>query len=369
MKIRSDVDYCEVGTLLGKKIVVGIKEENSYIQFDAKYIDIIKEIMDNGKKEDIEDLCKENKKMQQIYNLFKNKGYLDNNTEAKRSFNELKNIGKILKSITCKQLVFLNRRVVRMVFSLIIILSVILIVLNLGLLKKPIDYYSMSPIQILISILVIPCAVLGLHEIGHCLAAYSMGVKVKSISIALFIAFPILAVIYSGLQLHKTRHKIWVELGGVSMNLFLAALGLLYSNYIGESAIVRIWILANISTILTNISFIGMTDGYFILTSLIGVNNIRLLGYQCICKYISHKYGESNSKERICGILLFVSIGISFISLYTGIRYISLMFGISVRISNCIQWLFVLAMLTLFVSKLFKYKKTLDHNSIKGFDI
>lgn len=362
MKIRSDVEYCEVNTLLGKKILVGIKEKNSYIQFDEKYVETIKQIVDNGKKKDVKEFCKESEKKKQIYNLFQHKGYLDGEIEVKESFNELKNFGRVLKSITCKQLNFLNKKIIRWIIFLIVILSAIFMILNLDILRKPIDYYSMSLIQILISIFIIPCAVLGLHEIGHCLAAYSIGVKVKKISIGLFITFPILAVTYSGLQLHKTRHKIWVELGGVCMNLFLATLGVLYSNYIGMSAVVQIWIIANVSTMITNMSFIGMTDGYFIVTSLIGVNNVRLLGYQCICKCISRKYSEISSKDRICGIVLLVSIGISFISLYTGISYLSLMFGVPIRISNYVQIFFVLIMFILFVSRLLKYKKVLDNN-------
>ncbi len=354
MKIRKDVEFKEVNTLLGKKIYVGIRNENSFIQFDSKYIQDIKYIINRGKEEEIEKICDFTMNQESIIDLFNRKGFCDNGRIVEKSFNEFERVGKEFASIKIKDGDLSENKLCVFVLMLIIITSLAVLISNSSLIASEIDYTSIQIRDILLSITIVPILVLGLHEFGHCLFARTVGIGVSKIVFGFFIVFPMIAVRYRGIHLYSTWKKIWTEFGGIFMNLFLACIGIFMKEIITNSPVVDIWIMANISMVLMNLSILGMTDGYFILTSITGLTNLRLIGYSFFAKALKKdRWKTIHKKEVVSGLALFLTSLLSFITLLLQLFYIGSLFNIDKFFLNVISVIAISFLLFRYVYKIF----------------
>ena len=333
MKVRTDVEYCINHTISGKIMLVGIKEINSFMKVDKNHLDAAKRFIEKYKTEDV-DIKNLDEEETRFYNSFSKLGYMDNGVEAKTAFNEFKTLGKeIVKVEPSNKELF--PKIDDVTKTIILIMSVVLgfiyIFRNRALIPTQIDYVHMKLWEIFLTILLFPALVMGLHEVGHCFIAKVYGVKIKSVSIGWFYICPLLLVQYFGLNLEKQYKKIAVMFGGAYFNFLLAVLGVFIKAHFGmyiSDAVIGIWISAHISLIITNLGLYGMTDGYYIVSSIIGIMNIRLKGYKCLNSIVSKKGLPKQHDVKVCGAILIGLFTTSVISVYANIRYWLRLFGL-----------------------------------------
>ena len=354
MKVRSDVDYCINHTVSGKIMLVGIKEINSFMKVDKKHLEAAKSFIDKYKTNDV-DMEKLDEEETRLCNSFSKLGYMDNGVEAKTAFNEFKTLGKELVKVepSNKELFPQIGDVVKTIILLMsVVLGMVYIFRNRALLPDEIDYVHMKLWEILFTIILFPGLVMGLHEVGHCFVAKVYGVKIKSVSLGWFYICPLLLVQYYGLNLEKQYKKIAVMLGGAYFNFLLAVLGVFIKSHFGlyvSDAVIGIWISAHISLIITNLGLYGMTDGYYIVSSIIGIMNIRLKGYKCLNSIISKKGLPKQHDVKACGAILIGLFATSVLSVYANIRYWLRLFGLPEYIFEVI----FLTILLVIVSRFF----------------
>lgn len=342
MKVRDDVCYNVNYTLLGKKMFLGIKAYNSFLKIDGKHIQEVQNFVDKYKNEEIiqESLDDSQKRICKGLMLH---GFLDDGTSPKESFNEFKKVGKLFFQVHPKSSgisPFRNLTLAMIVQFLLIATVILFITFNQVHIPEHIDYVHMEIWEIAVTILIFPGLILLLHEMGHCIMAFIMGVKISSVSIGWFSIFPVVLVSYYGLNLETMKQKITVMFGGIYMNIVLAALGIavkIIEPGLEHSAVVDIWISANIGSAWSNLSLFGMTDGYFMLTSAVGIYDIRMKGYKYIGKVLNKRKDlKMNNTYRLCAILLFVMYISGLINSFVLVRYICELFDLSDILLNII---------------------------------
>ena len=319
MKVRADVCYNVNYTLAGKILLVGIKGLNSFVKLEPKHADAAIEFIDRYK----ETLSPVETKL--FHNLNKI-GYLDNEVKPREAFNEFKRVGKLFFSIRPKkdgELLAgkLMLKIALFVLSIVAMLSFIGVYASY--IPTQIDYIHMELWEIIFTISVFPGAVLAIHEAGHCFVARCVGVKIDNISLGWFFIYPLVLVQYYGLNLEKQSKKIMVMAGGVYFNLIMAFFGILLKVLFPQvsGAVIDIWISANISTIITNLGLFGMTDGYFIASTLIGIMDIRLKGYKYLNMLLNRKKEKAGKDYQACGAILLVLFVTSLGSVFVNLNY------------------------------------------------
>ncbi len=333
MKVRADVCYNINYTLAGKILLVGIKGLNSFVKLEPKHANAAMEFIDRYKEQDIEPEQLNDVETKLFHNLNRI-GYLDNEVKPREAFNEFKRVGKLFFSIKpkkekealagCQAL-----KIALFVISIVAMLS--FIGLNDTYIPSQIDYVHMKLWEIIFTIGVFPAAVLAVHEAGHCFVARCVGVKVDNISLGWFFIYPLVLVQYYGLNLEKQSKKIMVMAGGVYFNLIMAFLGMFLKVLFPQQvsgAVIDIWISANISTIITNLGLFGMTDGYFIASTLIGIMDIRLKGYKYLNMLLNRKKEKLGKDYKTCGGILMVLFLSSLSSVFVNLNYWLTLFGL-----------------------------------------
>lgn len=356
MKVRLDVCYNINYTLFGKILLVGIKGLNSFVKFDSEYVNDVITFIDTYKEKDIEP-DKLSPMEKRLFDNFSKIGYLNNGVKPKAAFNEFKRIGKLLFSIQPKQDKRLCEGSLKVKITLFIV-SIIAMLWFIGsnatCIPSQIDYIHMKLWEIIVTITVFPVAVLAIHELGHCCIARCVGVKIDNISLGWFFIYPLVLVQYLGLNLEKQSKKIMVMAGGVYFNLIMAFVGIvlkvLYPEQVG-GAVIDIWISANISTIITNLGLFGMTDGYFIVTTLIGIMDIRLKGYKYLNMTLNRNITNVRKDYRICGLILVLLFLTSLSSVFVNLNYWLTLFDLSKYIFYIVFTCVVFVMVNRFITR------------------
>lgn len=359
MRVREDVCYRFNYTFTGKQMLVGIKGINSFVKFNYQYADRIVKFINQYKNKDIrlEDLTSENKI---IYDNFNKLGYLNNGIEPKESFNEFKKMGKsffeFFPKSESKETIG-SSRIGIFGFTITTILLALFVVSNRSYLPKSIDYIHMHLWEIYFTIGIFPWAVLAIHELGHCLMAKYVGVKIANVSLGWFFIYPIVLVQYHGLNLESQSKKSLVMLGGVYFNFLMVVLGVFMKSlfpHLIYGAVIDIWISANISTIITNMGLFGMTDGYFLVTMWLGITDIRLKGYKYLNSIFNRRKQSFGRDYKVCGGLLSVLFITGLISLIINIDYWTRLMNVSNTIVFFLVVLFIVILTFRFVLRIKK---------------
>lgn len=359
MRVREDVCYRFNYTFTGKQMLVGIKGINSFVKFNHQYADKIVDFINQYKDNDIrlEDLTSDNKI---IYDNFNKLGYLNNGIEPKESFNEFKKMGRSFYEFFPKSEskdTFGSSKAGVFGFIITTILLILFVGLNKFYLPKDIGYIHMKIWEICFTIGVFPWAVLVVHELGHCLMAKYVGVKIANISLGWFFIYPIVLVQYHGLNLESQSKKSLVMLGGVYFNFLMIVLGVLLKSLYPRliyGTVIDIWISANISTIITNMGLFGMTDGYFLVTMWFGITDIRLKGYKFLNSIFNHRKQSFSSDYKVCGGVLSILFITGLISLIININYWSRLLDVSSVIVFLLLVIFIVTLTIRFVLRIKK---------------
>ncbi len=102
-KFKQDFTYIFNKTLMGDRLLVGLKKENSFILIKPEYVESFLKLYESIKFKNNTNFLE--KKEIDLINIFIKKGYFEG-YETKSSFNEVKFLGKELLSynINCKNI-------------------------------------------------------------------------------------------------------------------------------------------------------------------------------------------------------------------------------------------------------------------------
>jgi putative peptide zinc metalloprotease protein len=213
------------------------------------------------------------------------------------------------------------------------------------------------PDNILVLWLLFPC-IKALHEFGHAFATKAFGGEVHEMGVMLLVVTPVPYVDASAANGFRQKwRRALVGAGGMAVELFIASLALFFwlsaQPGVPRTLAYNAIFIAGISTLFFNANPLLRYDGYYILSDLIEIPNLRAranayLFYLCeryLFGNVNADRAESTSSERAW----FVSFGIlSFLYRITVVTAILLFiadrfFGIGVllAIGAALAWLIV----------------------------
>lgn len=123
-----------------------------------------------------------------------------------------------------------------------------------------------------------------LHEFGHAFTAYSKGVEVPHMGLAFIVFYPVLYTETSGVwRLKEMPSRVRIGLAGIVTELVLATYALLIWNLSApgmvQSMAFAVVAVALIGSLLVNVNPLMRFDGYFVLSDVIGLENLHQQGF------------------------------------------------------------------------------------------
>jgi putative peptide zinc metalloprotease protein len=118
------------------------------------------------------------------------------------------------------------------------------------------------------------------HELGHAYVATAMGVRVRSMGIAVMLMAPMLYTdVTESWRLQDRRKRMAIDLAGVAVEMVIAGLALLAWAFLppgdGRDIALVITTAAVAATLAVNLSPFMRFDGYYVLSDLIAVKNLQ----------------------------------------------------------------------------------------------
>lgn len=340
-KFCNDFSYVVNKTLTGEKLLVGIRKMNSYVLIHKPYVEAFHSLCENSMIGTFD--YEANSKESTLIRLFKNKGYFEG-YPCTRSFNEVEMVGKQLFSYHFKEKSLKHTNNVLSllfccVYCAIFLMLFTFIVANVVFLNSlTIDVKTITFLEVLVCFTLIPFMINFLHELYHYVVARILNISLKSFKISFFISFPIYFLDYNGINLHMTTHKLCVISAGILSHLVNILIGIfLYKSY--QNNILLVWIIANMSMIVTNISLISPSDGYYFLSNLLGVYNLRRRGYLSL-RTLFNKNEKWN--KDYCGFYLLLGILLSVVAFYRMFLYYGNFFAINNFFLLCITLVLII---------------------------
>lgn len=316
LELRDSFRFIENKTLTGKKLIAGDIESNTYINVRREKTGLFKEVVAIISKGNIPSIDVLDDEHRNMANQMDAKGFFKSSDHAPESFNEISSFAKILfkkkfnHGDTRKGI---DTKLLAAFFAFMCFATTIYIIKHYSYFKTTIDYASLSIPMLVCGILIMPCLVSLFHEAGHYIIAILLGIQVSTLQIGFFIIYPTVYLTYKGLNVCTTTKKILVLFGGILGHLFALAIAIFTISLGIKHVLIEIWLLVNVTMIFTNLSFLGVSDGYYILSSLVGVYNLRLLGYTAMKKMLSGqkaKKAEVLSGSAIASLWLFSFFGL-----------------------------------------------------------
>ena len=134
----------------------------------------------------------------------------------------------------------------------------------------------------------------AIHEFYHGLICKKYGGQVPRCGLVLILFSPIAFVdVTSSWRFRSKWHRIFTAAGGMYIEFFVASLAVLVWARTEQPLVAQICqnviTMASVSALLCNANFLMRFDGYYILTDLLGIQNLYTTGQQYL-RYFSRKY-------------------------------------------------------------------------------
>lgn len=129
------------------------------------------------------------------------------------------------------------------------------------------------------------------HEAGHAVAAKHCGVQVREAGILIFMLTPTAYVnISDAWQLKRRRDRVTIAMAGVYIEVLIASLALWYwwlaSGEFSRQLAAQIVLLAGPGTLLVNANPLLRLDGYYALSDLLNIPNLRMHGRRLVGQFL-----------------------------------------------------------------------------------
>ncbi len=270
--------------------------------------------------------------------------------ESKRKHNPIviEKYGKVICSIPLPSKSFLTTQILTWNLRstcMLLLLSVIYLVINHKLIfivseEIFIGYqnYSIGVFESFEMFLTIYSSLLIsiiLHEFMHIIVAYICGIQPKTVSILLkYYLFPVFYVTYENMYKYSIKSRLQVLFAGSFANIILVIFGLtlfLLTNY---NEIFIVFAFVNLFQCVHSLNFTVVSDGYYIVSTILDRENLLLKGYGEVKNLFIHKnktdvislgFGVVNATVVISTLILVISLGMKLYS-QTGYVFISIVF-------------------------------------------
>lgn len=137
------------------------------------------------------------------------------------------------------------------------------------------------------------CFLKLVHETGHAVCAKRHGVRVGPMGVIFFLCAPLAYVdVTDAWKLPQRRDRIQIALAGVSLELLVGAIAawIWWLSPLGsvKHLAAQVFLLAGPATLLVNANPLLRLDGYYVVSDLLEIPNLRTLGRQRLGAWIDH---------------------------------------------------------------------------------
>lgn len=357
MQLKSDFSYVECKTLTGKKLLVGLKNSNSYIQINKDYVSDFYKLLTKLDENPLENyIFTEKEKI--LIKIFNKKGFFEGDECNTKSFNEYSNFVKIILKkdlLSIRNIKLNNINIFYSIYMFIWIVGTFYLFKNFNIIQRTINFKGTSIVEWISIGILIPTIIYISHEFGHFIVAQFLGIKVSRLIIGFFVCCPVIYLEYNGLNLNTTVKKLSVISAGILIHIINTCIGIVLFKLGFNSIILDVWIVANSSMILTNLMLFGPSDGYFFINSLLGIYNLRYKGYKALNSLLNrYKVSSLSTLEKTCGILLVLFWTFSFYGVTITLTYYGGILSIPQKYISIVSIIFITLSLGRFIMKIFK---------------
>ncbi|WP_250674432.1 M50 family metallopeptidase (plasmid) [Paraclostridium ghonii] len=306
-----------------------------------------------------------------FYNLLKTTGLLENETENIVDKSEYEKYSlKILQMDISKRERFFEKfsfmiPIIFITTLILIPLSIYNIINNLGYFVD-VNSFKINGSSILgfLSVATIFFLSILLHECAHGVVARKYGLIPKNLNIALYLyVSPMVYLKIPGLYTLKEKQRIKVWSAGMYMNLFISLLSFSILGALKGLSFKLIFICGyiNLMLIFMNICPFLPLDGYFILSTILKLPNLRKKSFKEFIKFINRK---NNNLTFIYFIYFFTSITVMSLLVLSQVVIIYKNFTLGYKINHSILsalWEVKIYILLLILGIVFKVKHAISY--------
>lgn len=119
--------------------------------------------------------------------------------------------------------------------------------------------------------------ILFFHELGHVVAAYCCRIPVEKIGVGIYLSYIVFYTDVTNSWLGNRKERLLVDVGGLYFQLFFLAFFLLGQHYTDGviSVVFGLLFWDNLIIMLFNLNPLAMFDGYWILSDILDIKNLR----------------------------------------------------------------------------------------------
>lgn len=302
-----------------------------YKLFDGEHTidDIVKIYKDNNKEIDV----------LKLFNIAEQAGLIENTNKKEVILNEFQKYGFSIMDINIgDKLNCIFRRCAHIVsipfcvFLVAIILIATVLLPKFGISIVKLNIYNLFDsvfISIIISTVITTICVL-LHEMAHAIVAAHYRLIPQKVSISIYLFTPIIYITIPGIYTLPRKQRILVHAAGIIMNAFIFSVSVMFLPFSFGTLREIMLLIAfnNLGLIVMNLVPFLPLDGYFILTNILKIPNLRRISGK---KIISIIRGE---KRKLVEYIIYNIISVLFVSLVSISIVIQIIYNFSLGVNS-----------------------------------
>jgi putative peptide zinc metalloprotease protein len=152
------------------------------------------------------------------------------------------------------------------------------------------------------------------HEMGHAAATYHFGGKHSGIGFGFYLLTPVLYSDVTSAWKFNTKERVIVNLAGIYFELVFGTVLILFALLIDNKTLLIIPFIIFIKT-LFNLNPFFRTDGYWVLSDLIKIPNLRKSSNDFLSDFLHHRTSNENNRLKNY-LILYALISNSFIIVF-----------------------------------------------------
>ncbi|MDF2677422.1 MAG: Zn-dependent protease [Bacillota bacterium] len=242
-----------------------------------------------------------------LYQLLDKSGLIENSNNSNIEKNEYEKYGVNILTLELSKVnnffYFLSKYINFIIFTSIII--IFMSIPNFILILKQMLYLNIfkivnsATLSVIISISITTLSVI-FHELSHAIVATRFGLKPRKFKISLYLYLnPIAYIVIPGIYTIERKKRIYIWLSGVCCNLLILSSAILLQK-ITTGVIHNIFMItcySNLGLIIGNLVPFLPLDGYFVLSTLLKIPNLRKKSFKSFKSFLQFN-PKSNSKSK-----------------------------------------------------------------------
>ncbi|WP_234123414.1 zinc metalloprotease [Clostridium hydrogenum] len=252
-----------------------------------------------------------------LYNILNNAGFIENSCNANLEKNEYEKYGINIATLKLDKSIYFFKLIAKYI-KLFFIISIFVILTSINYFI-PVFYKMMnlnlfkivnSSIISLIICTVITTISVILHEISHATIATRFSLKPKSLKLTLYLYVnSMIYICIPGIYTLSRKKRVYLWLSGVYCNFVIFCISAILQNYTFGTIhnIFLVSCYSNLGLIVTNLVPFLPLDGYFILSTILKIPNLRKNSFKVL---------KNSSKRTTFKVVYLVYFLISILSIF-----------------------------------------------------